>query len=93
MKLYRCHSDTVKCVLIDENGERNLFPWRAEIGELYAAEFDDFPKDGIAVLHPTTGLKGNRTKRVPAKFGIEISALIFRRCFEKANNVWRLDGG
>ena len=93
MKLYRCHSDTTKCILIDENGERNLFPWRAEIGELYATEFDDFPKDGLIRLYPTKGAKGNRTKRIPAKISIEISALIFKRCFEKANNMWRLDGG
>ena len=82
-----CHSDTTKCVLVNENGERNLFPWRAEIGELYAAEFDDFPKDGLVMLFPTTGLKNNRIRRVPAKIGIEMSALTFRRCFEKTNNI------
>ena len=93
MRLYRCHSDTTKCILIDENGERNLFPWRAEIGELYATELDDFPGDGLVILHPTTGLKNNRTKRIPAKIGIEVSALTFRRCFEKAGNMWEIYNG
>lgn len=93
MRLYRCHSDTTKCILIDENGERNLFPWRAEIGELYASELDDFPKDGLIRIYPTTGAKGNRTKRIPAKISIEISALTFRRCFERAGNTWEIYNG
>lgn len=93
MKLYRCHSDTTKCVVINEYGERIINRWRVECGELYAAELDDFPKNGLVRIIPTKGARGNRTKRVLAKISIEISALIFRRCFERASDVWRLDGG
>lgn len=93
MNLYRCHSDTAQCIVIDEEGNRTLHPWRAERGELYVSDLDYFPRHGLIWLIPTTGTKGNRTQRKLAKIRIEIPALIFRRCFEKASNIWRLDGG
>ena len=38
MNLYRCHSDTAQCIVIDEEGNRTLHPWRAERESLQKSE-------------------------------------------------------
>ena len=87
MKLYRCKSRTAKCILIDKNGNKIDHKWNIEEGEIYAADYNSFPKAGTIKLIPTYRKRFHRTKRILAEITIEITADIFRKCFEEASTM------
>ena len=98
MVLYFCHSDTARCRAYDQTGEEYIpywnswDKWRIQNGELYAADVNDFPRTGVVELIPTIGSNINRFIRELTTIRIYVSALTFRRCFEKADQKWKLKG-
>lgn len=94
---YICHSDTTRCKAYDQTGKEYipLYPWgiwenwKIQRGEIYAVEdndFDDFPQSGKVALIPTKGVEKSRLLRSLTPLRVEISAMTFRRCFEKARD-------
>ena len=55
-----------------------------------ASEHDCFPETGEVELMPTVGSVGNRFARELTSTRVKVSALTFRRCFEKADEMWKL---
>ena len=96
MVLYSCHSDTTKCRAYDQTGAEYVpswdgwDKWRNRNGELYAAEYDSFPDTGEVELIYTQGYNGSLCTRKLTFLRVKVSALTFRRCFEKANPMWKL---
>ena len=96
MVLYLCHSDTTRCRVYDQSGVEylpawyGLRKWRIQNSDLYASEHDCFPDTGEVELIPTVGSVGNRFARELTSTRVKVSALTFRRCFEKADEMWKL---
>lgn len=99
MTLYICHSDTTKCKAYDQTGKEYipLYPWsiwekwRIQRGEIYAVECDDFPQSGKVVLFPTRDSAKYGFLRSLTTLRVEVTAMTFRRCFEKASEYWKLE--
>lgn len=99
MTLYICHSDTTKCKAYDQT-EKEYIPlytwgiwekWRIRRGEIYAVECDDFPQCGKVDLIPTRDSDKSLFLRSITPIRVEVSAMTFRRCFEKASEYWKLE--